>query len=259
MMDGGTGMDGQQTADPAEIRTEVRRLRTRSRRRAHGGAWLPAVALAGLLLLSAVLYRYPVATPNAFEVDYPFWAGLPDEQRSAPGSYLYWLLGLPVVIAVIAVWYRGRARRVGVRVPWRVLAGAGLGALVLLLVLVAVPSRSLPAVDLLASGRPPWWHGFATPLLAVAVSVVALAWAERSLGFAAAGLWIGLLAWWQCTAGLVGALPDWVTWLLDAGQDPGRNAQLAVRPASMLLVMALPLLLCAVVQALRVRAARHAR
>jgi hypothetical protein len=239
-------MDGQRIDDPAQALTEVRRLRTRSRRRAHGGAWLPAAVLAVLLLLSAALYRYPFADPHALEVSFPFWAGLPDEQRSATGSYAFWLFGLPAAFAAIAAWYRYRARRMGVRVPWPVLVTVGMAALVLLLVLVAIPREPLADPNLLTTASPPLWHGLATPLLAVAAAVVALGWVERGPGLAATGAWIGLLAWWQCAAG---PAPGRLTWLLIGGGGP----PLAWRPAGVLLAMAGPLLGWVLVQAVRSR------
>jgi hypothetical protein len=244
-------MDGQRIDDPAQTLTEVRRLRARSRRRAHGGAWLPAAVLAVLVQLSAVLYRYPFAHPRAVAVSYPFWAGLPDEQRSATGSYAFWLLGLPAAFAAIAAWYRYRAHRMGVWVPWPVLVAVGMGSLVLLVVLIAVPSQPLADPDMLTGARPPLWHGLATPLLAVAAAVVALGWVERGPGLAATGAWIGLLAWWQCAAGPP-PMPE-LTWLLVGESGPALGGQLGLRPAGMLLAMAGPLLVWVLVQAVRSR------
>jgi len=246
-------MDGQRIDDPAQTLTEVRRLRTRSRQRAHGGAWLPAVVLAMLVLLSAVLYRYPFAQPRTLVVSYPFWAGLPDEQRSATGSYAFWLLGLPAAFAAIAAWYRYRAHRMGVRVPWPVLVAVGMGALVLLVVLVAIPSQPMADSNMLIAVRAPLWHGLATPLLAVAAAVVALGWVERSPGLAAAGAWIGLLAWWECAAGPWGPMRGGLNLLLVGESGPGPGGQLGLRPAGMLLAMVGPLLVWVLVQAVRSR------
>ncbi len=244
-------MDGQRIDDPAQTLTEVRRLRTRSRQRAHGGAWLPAAVLAVLVLLSAVLYSYPFGHPQIFTVSYPFWAGLPDEQRSATGSYAFWLLGLPAAFAAIVAWYRYRAHRMGVRVPWPVLIAVGMGALVLLLALVAIPSQPLAAPVMLTepvvltAPSPPPWHALASPLLAVAAAVVALGWVERSPGLAAAGVWIGVLTCWQCASAPLT--------LMIGGNGPGIAGQLGLRPAGMLLAMAGPLLVWVLVQAVRSR------
>jgi hypothetical protein len=246
-------MDDQHIDDPAQTLTEVRRLRSRSRQRAHGGAWLPAAVLAVLVLLSAVLYRYPPADPHTLDLDYPFWAGLPYEQRSAPGSYAFWLVGLPAAFIAIAAWYRFRARRIGVRVPWPVLVAVGMGALVLLVVLVAIPSEPVADPDMVASTPPPWWYGLATPLLAVAAAVVALGWVERAPGLAATGAWIGVSTWWQCDAGLLGALPGWLTWLLNGGSGPAIGGQLMLPPVGELLLIVGPLLIWVIVQAVRSR------
>jgi hypothetical protein len=125
--------------NPQEALAEVKRLQRRTYVRAHGGAWLPAVAFAALLLSSTALYRYPFASPTSLGVSYPFWAGLPDEQRLPAASYAFWFLGTPLVFAVIALWYQWRARRVGMRVAWRPFVATGLAVLALLAVLIAVP------------------------------------------------------------------------------------------------------------------------
>src|SRR6266508_3537733 len=91
--------------------TEVRRLRDRTRSRAHGGVWFPVAVLALLLLTSIALYRSPFRELHEATVTVPYWAGLPAEQRSPIASYLLWLVGTPVAFALIAAWYRRRARR----------------------------------------------------------------------------------------------------------------------------------------------------
>jgi hypothetical protein len=246
-------MDDHRIDDPAQTLTEVRRLRTRSRQRVHGGAWLPAAVLAVLVLLSAVLYRHPPARRYALDVEYPFWAGLPYEQHSARVSYAFWLLGLPAAFAAIVAWYRFRAHRIGVRVPWPVLVAAGMGALTLLVVLVAIPSEPVANPDVVTFAPSPWWYGLATPLLAVAAAVVALGWVERGPGLAATGAWIGLSTWWQCRAHVLGGMPGWLTWLLNGGSGPALGGQLALPPAGVLVVMVAPLLVWVVVQAVRSR------
>ncbi|GIH13915.1 hypothetical protein [Rugosimonospora africana] len=252
-------MDAPGTDGPDRTLEELRRVRIRSRRRAHGGAWLPAGVLAALVMVSAVLYRSPWHELTSGVVSYPYWAGLPSDQRSAPASYAYWLVGLPVAFAAIAWWYRGRSRRVGMRVPWPVFAGVGLAALLLIVVLLAVPRQ--PPTDpflLTANPGPDWARGLATPLLAITASLVALGWVERSPALAVAGAWIGVLAWWQCAAGY-GRIPGWLFWLLDGGQGPSLGGTVALQPAGMLLLMTLPLLACAVVAAARASRWRRSR
>ena len=245
--------------DPEQTLREVERLKAHSRRRAHGGAWVPAAVLAALVLLSTVLYRSapPTAHWNSIGiVQFPYWAGLPAEQLSPPVSYLYWLVGLPAAFAVIAWWYRRRARQTGFRVAWRLFAAVGLGALLLLVVLLAVPTE--PPADPYAAHIDVglrWGSGFATPLIAVAASLVALAWVERAPMLAAAGGWLALLAWWQ-GATLYGQLPYWLYRLFDGGQPIGLGGQTDLPVPGMLALMCLPLLVWVVLAAVRSRPAR---
>jgi len=213
---------------------EVARLRDAARARAHGGVWLPAVAVALLLLGSIVLYRDPFGEPSSITAEFPFWAGLADQQRSPAASYAYWFLGVPLVLAATAVWYRWRERHLGVRVAWPVFAAVAGGALLILAVLAAVPEGQ-PADGIeLASGM--FWPGLLTPLLPVAAGVVALGVAERSRALLTAGAWIALLAIWLC-----GSFP--------LGRVPGGT--LSLRPGHYVLLMAVPLIVFAAVRLAR--------
>ena len=244
-------MTNERLDDPARTLTVVRRLQARSRQRARGGAWVPAAILTALVLLSSLLYRYPFGDPPTLTVPYPFWAGLPDPQRAPLASYLFWLIGMPVAFAAIALWYRHRARRLGVRVPWPVPVAVGLGTLVLLLALVAVPSEPLSGSGVVL--RSPWWYGLATPLLPVAAAVIALGALERRPALGAAGVWLGLLAWWQATAGSIGTLPGWVAWLLNGGSGPALGGKVMLPVTGVLLAMVAPLLVWLLAQAWRTR------
>lgn len=215
---------------------EVERLRHWARARAHGGAWLPALAVAALLLASIGLYRFPFAQSNSIVAEYPFWAGVADEQRDPTTSYLFWFLGLPLLFALTAGWYRWRERRVGVRVSWWAFGAAGLGALAVLAVLAAAPTGE-PA-DAMSGDTPMWWPALLTPLLPLAAGVVALGLTERSRGLVASGLWIALLAVWLC-----GSFP--------LGRVPG--GMLSLRPGHYLVVMAVPLIVFAGVRLLGAR------
>jgi hypothetical protein len=248
-------MDGTGATQAERTLDEVSRLRNRTQVRAHSGAWFPAALIATLILLSIALYEHPFGQPNEIVAAYPFWAGLADAQRSPVASYLFWFAGTPAMFAIIALWYRWRARRVGMRVAWPVVAGTGLGVLVLLAVLAAVPPPE-PSSD--AFGIPPAfsWPGLLTPLLPVAAAVIVLGWAERSKALAAAGVWIALLAAWLCGSFPLGRLPGWLTWLLDGGEGPALGGNLSLRPGHYLIVMALPLLMFAAVRAWRARRLR---
>jgi hypothetical protein len=216
----------------------VRQLRRRFRERAHGGAWLPALAIAALLLASTALYRYPFTEPTMMEAAFPFWAGLPDEQREPIASYVFWFVGTPLMFGGIAGWYRWRAHRVGIRVAWQPVAAVGLGVLILLSVLAAVPRRLPPDPDILVSEPPLWVQltGPLTPLLLIAVATVALGWVERSLALMVSGVWIAALTLWLSSTFPLGAIPGGV---------------LSLRPGHYLVIMALPLIVFGVVRLAR--------
>ncbi|MEE6259242.1 hypothetical protein [Plantactinospora sonchi] len=249
-------MDAPDDTRPAETLAELERLRSRTRARAHGGAWLPALGVAVLLLASALLYRSPFAAPTSITISHPYWAGLRDEQHDPVLSYVFWFVGIPLLFLATGFWYAWRARRLGLRVAWPVFVGTGLGVLILLAVLAAVPDRQLPS-DALSSGPVGfWWPGLLTPLMPVAASVVALAWAERSVALAVAGGWIALLTAWLCGSDRLGYLPPWATDLLGGGSG-SLGGELALRPGHYLVLMALPLVVFAAARALGTRRTNH--
>jgi hypothetical protein len=240
-------MEALQSSEAQRTLAEVDRLRRRTQVLAHAGAWLPAAAIAALLLASIALYRHPFHQPEVIFVEYPFWAGLPDVQRSALASYLFWFIGTPVVLAGIGLWYRWRARRVGVRVSWPLFVGTGMTVLLLLAVLAGVPMQPIEDPDLasVAGYRPSWnLRAVLTPLLPIAAAVIVLGWAERSRALAIAGGWIALLALWQCGYGFLGQVPG------------GQLVLLGIhRPGPTLVIMALPLVGFAAVRAFLARRA----
>ena len=244
-------MEASGVTDPAQALDEVRRLRRRAHLRAHGGAWLPAAAFAALTLASTALYRYPYSSPIGLGVSYPYWAGLPDEQRSPTASYAFWFVGTPLVFALIALWYRWRAKRVGMRVEWRPFVATGLFVLALLAVLAAIPAGQPDTGVEFLGLSPSLWTSLLTPLLPIAAAVVVLGWSERSAGLIAAGAWMGFLAVWLCSTAPLGSFPGWVDEILTAGDGPGLGGQFGLRPGHYLIVMAVPLLVFALVRLLR--------
>ncbi|GAB4054050.1 hypothetical protein [Catellatospora paridis] len=248
------------TAYPEQMLDEVRRVREQARRQAHAGAWFPVAALAVLLLASISLYEVPFAQVDAVGVHSP-WAGLPATPRSEQASYLFWFIGTPLTIALIGAWYRWRARRVGVRVPWRWFAITAMGALLALAVIAAMPvdppadpdqMASYAAVPLLEQVR----MGLFTPLMPIALAIVVLGWAERSRAVALSGIWVGAITWWQCSQGL-GQLAGWQAWVLGGFEGPALGGELTLfglnRPGPTLILIALPLLVFATVRAVRTR------
>src|SRR5438270_13987509 len=191
---------------PSQPLVVVHRSRGQALSRAHGGVWLPAALIALLLLLSIALYRDPFHEPQEIVGAHPSWAGLPDNQRSATASYLFWFLTTPLTVAAIAAWYRWRERRSGMRVAWPLVAATGLGVLVLLAVLAAIPHA--PPPDTMTGDMPTYiWSGLLTPLVPVACATVVLGWAERSWFLAVAGGWIAVLVVWLCGVPPLGAVP----------------------------------------------------
>jgi hypothetical protein len=229
--------------------TEVQQLRARAAKQAHGGVWLPVVAFAVLLLLSIGLYRAPFHHLNSMRITVPYWAGLPAEQRAPIASYAFWFLGSATVFALMAIWYRRRGRRTGMRVAWQRAVGAGLGTLLFLAVIAAVPVEIPEDASRILTDQPPGigtvlLHGLLTPLLPVALAVVVLGVVEHSRALTAAGAWVGLLAWVQCTFGMLAVLGV----LTGVRYAAPKYTQL---PGPLLLAMALPLLVFGVAAAVR--------
>jgi hypothetical protein len=238
-----------------ETLSHLRTMRRRIRSQAHAGVWFPVGVIAVLLLASIALYVAPFADPYGPDtsflqaVDEPSWAGLPAPQRDAWLSYAYWFTGTPAAFAVIAWWYRRRARRVGLTVAWRRVLVVGLGALAGLAVLAAVPSTMDPSA---LSPEPAWLHGLRTPLVPVALALIALGLTERSVTLVVTGGWIGVIAWWY-SATYLGRLPGWLTFVLGGFEGPALGGQVKLfdRPGMVLVVMALPLVVYAVVRGIR--------
>ncbi|HKD96436.1 MAG TPA: hypothetical protein VKB69_02435 [Micromonosporaceae bacterium] len=224
--------------DAAALLAEVRQVRHRARARVHAGVWLPMVAVAALLLVSSVLYRFPFSEPppdDSFSVATPSWAGLQASGSvSAPLSYAYWFIGIPVVIAAIGGWYALRARRVGMRLRWQWFAATGVGALLLEAVIAAVPVEYDPNV-ISTHGN---LRGWLTPLWPLVAALIVLGFAERSRGLVLAGAWVGVVTGWNCYFGGYGRIPGGNVTLF--GLD---------RPGPVLVLAAAPLLLVAAIRA----------
>lgn len=229
---------------------DIRQIRERSRRLAHGGVWLPALLLGSLVVASVLLYRFPFHQPSAEWWRFPYWAGLPAEPHSHLGAYLFWFIGLPLAVLATGAWYWWRGRRRGVKIAWPWFAVTALSMLAVLAIIAAVPTK--PATAQWPGG----WQGLLTPLLAVAVAAIALGIIERSRGLIFGGAWIGLIASWHCALGM-GGLPGWLTWVLNGGEGPALGGQLTLlglhRPGPVLILAALPLFIVGFVGLVRSR------
>ncbi|MEU7909443.1 hypothetical protein [Actinoplanes sp. NPDC049118] len=213
------------------------------------------------MLLSTALYQQPYQQVSSLSSGR--WAGLPSDEHSALASYLFWFIGTPVAFVVIGLWYQRRAQRTGIRVPWRWFAGVGLGLLVGLALLAAIPvdPQTAAMADQIAPTEPSvqWLRAFRTPLIPIAAAVAVLGWVERSRWLIAAGAWLGLLAWWQQYFHL-GGIPGWMDWLLSGGEGPALGGEITLlglnRPGPVLILATLPLLVFAAVRAARSREPR---
>lgn len=178
---------------------EIDDVRRRTRRATRGGA-VPLALLGLLVACAAPVY----AAAWDVMVTEP---GEPNEVRYLPalrppsfferllrahpngsgheGIGVYWLLAAPVAFAAVAAYYAWRARRTGLAVPgWRI---AGIGAALfgaLVATMAAGGAVALGGHEL--EGLQP--VHFANPFLVVTIAVFVLAWVERSVVVALAGL-----------------------------------------------------------------------
>jgi hypothetical protein len=186
-----------------EVLSELDGRRARARARAAAG-WVPLL-LTGLALLGA----FPA---YAGWWDGPAGGSVGDSTVSLSqrlglfglggGSRavgLYWLVVVPVVYAASAFWFARSARRTGLRQRWGVHLLAGTGTFAAL-VGVAV-----------AGWVPPSSWGLLTPLLALAVGLVALGTVEHDRVVSAAGVVVAAVA------ALVGSLAHHASSLSDSG------------------------------------------
>jgi hypothetical protein len=237
---------------------QISDIRRRARFRAHGGAWFPAAVIGALVLASIALYRSPFADPFASggygtgelgpgRPESPWWAGLPAPHQGSGIAYGFWFVTTPAAFGLIAWWYDRRARRIGVTVPWSTVLLIGAGAWTVMALLAAGPVRPVPV-----GSTVDWFQGLLSPLIPLALALVTLGVIERAVTLALAGGFIALVVWWFGAAGM-GRLPGWLTFVLGGFQGPALGGNLALfdRPGVVLVVLALPLLVYALVRGLR--------
>jgi hypothetical protein len=247
---------------------DVDRLRvgTRSRVRA---AWFPLVVFGVITLATIPLYSRPFAYPGGGSFAFgpyltPYYAGLPGS-RSQLAAYLFWLFAAPLGYLACALWYRRRARWVGVTFRWERWVVAGLALFGLLQVMLALPvnepgravadgmggvsgelGATSPVADLLI-GLAAWL----SPLVAVAIGLLVLAWVERSRVVAAVAVLYGAFAIVVNTYG-PGEIPPWLA------PPHGATNDLFVAPAYNVIILALVLFAGAGVSAVISRRAASA-
>jgi hypothetical protein len=177
------------------------------------GAAVPSTVFGLLTLLSAMLYESPFGwgTPGELRPDGSRWmairqesgySGLGGGDRSAALSIAFWLIAGPLCYLGCAWWYQRRGERVGLamrRRPW-----VYVGLALLAVTLLGVYLRSL--ADEPFYGSP---VNVISPLLAIALGLLVLAWAERSRGLMATALAYGTLSAMMNGYGL-GVIPSWI-------------------------------------------------
>ncbi|HEX8771100.1 MAG TPA: hypothetical protein VF711_10075 [Acidimicrobiales bacterium] len=248
-----------------EVLEKIERVRGGTRARVRG-AWFPLVVFGLITLATIALYSRPFAYPGrggGFDGGpyvAPYYAGLPGA-RSQLVAYMFWLVVAPLGYLACAAWYRRRARRLGVSFHWERWVGAGLGLFGLLMALLAMPlsepgrrigrwvesGRPSAAVDFRADAV-----GFLTPLVAVAIGLLVLAWVERSWIVAAVAVLYGGLTVVVNTYGL-GQIPPWIK------PPHGATRDFFVAPAHNLVVLALLLFVGAGVFAIWTRLSARAQ
>lgn len=168
--------------DPRQLLSSARDL-TQRVRKAQRATWFPLLVLAAVTFAAIPVYRYGhrVLTCRSLQATVP--AGRACAVYSA-GAFVYWPIALVLAYAVIAAFYlrRSRARGVGTRVRPYVTAG--------ILIAVLVTGASLWAVH-----HPPdgtygflglrlasqfWVFRLASPVVAIGLALLVLAWAERN-------------------------------------------------------------------------------
>ncbi|HWL38465.1 MAG TPA: hypothetical protein VNQ77_19920 [Frankiaceae bacterium] len=178
---------------------EIEGVRRRTRR-ASSGAAVPLALLGLLVALAAPVYALasdsntfygpgpaygeltlPLAEPTF--LDRLLWVHSTSTRYDGIGWY--WLLAAPLAFAAIAAYYHLRARRTGLSIDgWRVAAVGGVvfGALVATMAYGALANAGWGFGDGIRPGD------LVSPFLVVALGVFVLAWVERSVTAAVAGV-----------------------------------------------------------------------
>ncbi|MDX6197605.1 MAG: hypothetical protein QOJ79_756 [Actinomycetota bacterium] len=173
----------------ADLLIEIDEHGARTRARAAAG-WLPLL-LAGLAMLGAFpayagWWDGPAGGCICTSDGAPWWdrlgvVGLGGGSRPVG---LYWLAVVPVVYAASAGWFAMSARRTGLRQRWGLHLLAGLGTAGVAVVLAVARVAWLP-----------WSPGaLFTPLLALAVGLVALGLVERDRVVTSSGAAVAVVA-----------------------------------------------------------------
>ena len=165
---------------PHELLTAVRDL-TRQVRNAQRGTWFPLLVLAVITLAVIPVYRY---APRHLGPCRSRPLGTSVCTAVIPGVLVYWPIALVLAYAAIAGFYVRRSRRRGVGTPIRPYVVGG----VVIAVLVAAasvwrafhPPLPLPGIQVHVTPPALAAYGLATPVAAIGLALLVLAWVERN-------------------------------------------------------------------------------
>lgn len=176
---------GRMDTDPSVLLDDMDALRRRARgdRR---GYWLPLL-LFGVLTLAAPLV-YGIGGGNQVSGSYPWYQFSLARLGPFPGSAgnsvavgLYWLGVIVVGVLATVLWYRLRARRVGLQARTGTYLWGALGALVVLVVLVPYAGDRIMFGWLGGYNQSSFWFGLAMALFGIALVWVSVVLRERQV------------------------------------------------------------------------------
>jgi hypothetical protein len=167
--------------DPHELLRAVRDL-TRQVRIAQRGAWFPLLVLGAITLAVIPVYRY---APRGLGRCGPGpRLGTSICSVAIPGVLVYWPVALVLAYAAIATFYAHRSRQRGVGTPARPYVAAGVaiaaGASAAALWRAYHPRLPLTSGQIHAAPLSLIGYGLASPVAAIGLALLVLAWVERN-------------------------------------------------------------------------------
>jgi len=170
------------TDSPHDLLVAVRDL-SRQVRSAQRGTWFPLLVFGVITLASIPIYRYAprskiLGTCRSGPQHTVLCSG------TNPWAYAYWLVALIVAYVVIAAFYVRQSRRRGVGTPVRpyvivgVILAVATAALTLWLAFHTPIPASIESIHISLARR--FAHGLATPMTAIGLALLVLAWVERN-------------------------------------------------------------------------------
>jgi hypothetical protein len=159
--------------DPRQLLLDTRELAERARR-AQRATWFPLLVLAAVTFVSIPVYRYGGHHPATCVVTGPRLRAC---SIYSTGEFVYWPIALVLAYVAIAAFYirRSQARGIETRVRPYVIAGIIIAVALTGAALWETHNPPSPPIGLSGLG-----DRLATPLAAVGLALLVLAWAERN-------------------------------------------------------------------------------